>query len=67
MLLRRQFTPGFEDIFDHGVNSGWYDINDPIEKSVFSCPLFSCLTWFVIDWSSDGLQFRGSKLSLTHG
>ena len=40
MLLRRQFTPGFEDIFDRGVNNGWYDINDPIEKSVFLVPYF---------------------------
>ena len=39
MVLRCYFTPGFEDIFDHGVNNGWYDINDPVEKC-FSCPIF---------------------------
>lgn len=30
--LRRQFTPGFEDILDKGVNDGLYDVNNPLEK-----------------------------------
>ncbi|KAF5377829.1 hypothetical protein D9615_006831 [Tricholomella constricta] len=30
--LRRQFTPGFEKRLDEGLNNGWYDPNDPIEK-----------------------------------
>lgn len=30
--LRRQFTPGFEDKLDYGVNNGLYDPSDPLEK-----------------------------------
>jgi hypothetical protein len=30
--LRRQFTPGFEDILDFGVNNGLYKADDPLEK-----------------------------------
>jgi hypothetical protein len=31
-LLRRDFTPGFQNIFDDGINQGFYDVNDPLEK-----------------------------------
>lgn len=31
-LLRRQFSPGFENLFDHGINENLYDPGDPIEK-----------------------------------
>jgi len=31
-IFRRDFTPGFEDLFDHGVNSGWYDVSNALEK-----------------------------------
>lgn len=31
-LLRRDFTPGFQNIFDEGINHGLYDVNDPLEK-----------------------------------
>ena len=27
-----QLTPGFEDTFDFGVNSGFYTASDPLEK-----------------------------------
>ena len=30
--LRRQFTPGFEDILDFGVNNGLYEADNPLEK-----------------------------------
>lgn len=30
--MRRQFTPGFENILDTGVARGLYDINNPLEK-----------------------------------
>jgi hypothetical protein len=30
--LRRQFTPGFEDILDFGVNNNLYDVDDPLEQ-----------------------------------
>ena len=31
-VFRRDFSPGFEDILEHGINSGWYDVNDALEK-----------------------------------
>ena len=31
-LLHRDFTPGFQNIFDDGINQGFYDVNDPLEK-----------------------------------
>jgi hypothetical protein len=33
-VFRRDFAPGFEDILQDGVNRGWYNINDPLEKYV---------------------------------
>lgn len=30
--MRRQFTPGFESILDQGLNDGFYDPDDPLEK-----------------------------------
>jgi hypothetical protein len=35
-VFRRDFTPGFEDILDYGVNNGWYNINNTLEKYVTS-------------------------------
>ncbi|KAJ7827354.1 hypothetical protein B0H14DRAFT_2595352 [Mycena olivaceomarginata] len=40
--MRRQFTPGFENILDAGVARGLYDINNPLEKLVFR--------WLAIPW-----------------
>ncbi|KAF5377194.1 hypothetical protein D9615_006459 [Tricholomella constricta] len=40
--LRRQFTPGFEKRLDEGLNNGWYDPNNPIEKLLFR--------WLAIPW-----------------
>jgi hypothetical protein len=31
-VFRRDFSPGFEDILELGVNNGWYDANDNLEK-----------------------------------
>ena len=31
-IFRRDFSPGFEDVLEHGVNSGWYDVNNVTEK-----------------------------------
>ena len=31
-VLRRDFTPGLEQILDDGVNNGWYDADDPLES-----------------------------------
>jgi len=33
--FRAQWAPGFEDLFDLGVNSGFYTPSDPLEKYVF--------------------------------
>jgi hypothetical protein len=61
-IFRRDFTPGFEDILDHGVNSGWYNVEDPLEQ--LSPPNFqrqptdSRSTVL----SSGGSQYRGFKL-----
>ncbi|KAG6818632.1 hypothetical protein H0H93_003299 [Arthromyces matolae] len=40
--LRRQFTPGFENILDEGLNDGFYDPSDPLESLVFR--------WLAIPW-----------------
>jgi hypothetical protein len=32
--LRRRFTPGFETLLDHGVNEGWYDVGNTLQKCV---------------------------------
>jgi len=31
-IFRRDFVPGFEDILQNGVNNGWYDVNNILEK-----------------------------------
>jgi hypothetical protein len=31
-VFRRDFSPGFEDMLEQGVQSGWYDVNDALEK-----------------------------------
>jgi hypothetical protein len=33
-VFRRDFTPGFENLFDRGVNQGWYDADNSLEKYV---------------------------------
>jgi hypothetical protein len=38
--FRAQWTPGFEDLFDFGVNSGLYTASDALEKYVFSSSHF---------------------------
>lgn len=40
-VFRRDFAPGYEDLFESGVNQGWYDVSKPIEKYVL---LLSCDT-----------------------
>ncbi|KAJ7075212.1 hypothetical protein B0H15DRAFT_792147, partial [Mycena belliarum] len=40
--MRRQFTPGFENILDSGVARGLYNVNRPLEKLVFR--------WLAIPW-----------------
>lgn len=33
-VFRRDFSPGFETILEEGVNNGWYDVDDILEKYV---------------------------------
>ncbi|MDV2583784.1 hypothetical protein, partial [Alkalibacillus haloalkaliphilus] len=33
-ILHHDFAPGFEDIFEQGVQEGWYDVDNTLEKSV---------------------------------
>ncbi|KAJ7084177.1 hypothetical protein C8R43DRAFT_1051851 [Mycena crocata] len=40
--MRRQFSPGFENILEEGVAQGLYSINKPLEKLVFR--------WLAIPW-----------------
>ncbi|KAH7919661.1 hypothetical protein BV22DRAFT_1022606, partial [Leucogyrophana mollusca] len=40
--IRRHFTPGFEDILDHGVNEGLYVPDDPLHRLIF--------LWLAIPW-----------------
>ena len=40
-LLRHDWTPGFEDTLDEGVNQGWYKATDPLER--YSHPIFVLL------------------------
>ncbi|KAF8164944.1 hypothetical protein B0H34DRAFT_793384 [Crassisporium funariophilum] len=41
-IFRHDFAPGFEQLFDYGVNHGLYDVGDPLEKLVFR--------WLAIPW-----------------
>lgn len=51
-IFRRDFTPGFENIFESGVNQGLYDVDDPLEMLV-NLP---CL--WLYNWSLHRLVFR---------
>jgi hypothetical protein len=31
-VFRRDFSPGFEDLLEYGVQQGWYDVDDTLEK-----------------------------------
>jgi len=41
-VFRRDFSPGFEDMLELGVQNGWYDINDTLENLLFR--------WIAIPW-----------------
>jgi hypothetical protein len=30
-VFRSTWAPGFEDLFDHGVNQGWYDVRNTLQ------------------------------------
>jgi len=47
-VFRRDFAPGFEDLFESGVNQGWYDVDQPLENLVFR--------WLAIPWIQSELD-----------
>ncbi|KAJ8481657.1 hypothetical protein ONZ45_g15236 [Pleurotus djamor] len=53
--LRRRFTPGFEDILDHGVQEGWYDIGDTVHKLTFR--------WLFTPWLQVELDAYRSRIN----
>lgn len=63
-ILQWDFVPGFEDILQQGVDNGWYDINDVLEKWVTMLPVFH---YCFLGSSSTGLRFHGYRLRLTNG
>jgi hypothetical protein len=66
--FRAQWTPGFEDLFDFGVNSGLYTASDALEKYIRSIQvIFIPLILNLKVWSFAGLQFRGFRLRSTNG
>lgn len=34
-VFRGDFAPGYEDLFESGVNQGWYDVTKPIESTFY--------------------------------
>jgi hypothetical protein len=32
LVFHQDFMPGFETIFNEGVNNGWYNVDDPLEQ-----------------------------------
>ncbi|KAF8200101.1 hypothetical protein BJ912DRAFT_873378 [Pholiota molesta] len=47
-VFRRDFAPGYEDLFESGVNQGWYDVDKPLENLVFR--------WIAIPWIQSELD-----------
>ena len=66
--VRSQWTPGFEDLLDIGVNDGLYSPSDPLEKYPKFAPAICVSHIFLyIAWYSVGLQCHGYKLRSTNG
>ncbi|KAG1796277.1 uncharacterized protein HD556DRAFT_1431378 [Suillus plorans] len=55
--LRRRFTPGFESLLDHGVNSGWYDSGNTLQVMVFR--------WVFIPWLQQELDAYRDRVNNT--
>ncbi|KAH7906201.1 hypothetical protein BJ138DRAFT_1117789 [Hygrophoropsis aurantiaca] len=47
-VIRRHFTPGFENILDYGVNEGIYVPDDPLHRLVF--------LWLAIPWIQEEID-----------
>ncbi|KAG6370501.1 hypothetical protein JVT61DRAFT_11414 [Boletus reticuloceps] len=55
--LRRRFTPGFENLLDEGVNAGWYDFNNTLQRMVFR--------WLFILWLQQALDAYVDRVNNT--
>ncbi|KAL0945784.1 hypothetical protein HGRIS_012072 [Hohenbuehelia grisea] len=47
-VLRRDFTIGFELLFEEGVQKGWYDVDVPLENLIFR--------WLAVPWMQKELD-----------
>ncbi|KAJ7265657.1 hypothetical protein C8J57DRAFT_1620708 [Mycena rebaudengoi] len=56
-MLRRQWTPGFETLLDFGINTGLYNLDDPLEKLVFR--------WLAIPWLQMELDSWAARFNST--
>jgi hypothetical protein len=68
-VFRRDFAPGYEDLFESGVNAGYYNVDDVLEKwvSYHEKDYSHFLKKISSVWSFVGLPFHGSKVNLTSG
>ncbi|KAG2134218.1 hypothetical protein BD769DRAFT_1385810 [Suillus cothurnatus] len=55
--LRRRFTPGFETYLDHGVESGWYDFDNTLQRLIFR--------WVFIPWLQRELDGYKDRINNT--
>ncbi|KAG1730995.1 hypothetical protein EDB19DRAFT_1912657 [Suillus lakei] len=53
--LWRRFTPGFESLLDHGVNTGWYNTNNTVQVLVFH--------WVFIPWLQQELNAYRDRIN----
>ncbi|KAF9058918.1 hypothetical protein BDP27DRAFT_1186897, partial [Rhodocollybia butyracea] len=47
-IFRRDFAPGFENLFQEGVVQGWYDVGNPLQLLTFR--------WITIPWLQEHLD-----------
>ncbi len=65
--FRAQWAPSFEDLFEFGVNSGFYTWSDPLEKYVdYWVIIYSTPLIFQV-WFFGGLPFHGFRLRSISG
>ncbi|KIK74604.1 hypothetical protein PAXRUDRAFT_95637, partial [Paxillus rubicundulus Ve08.2h10] len=55
--LRCRFTPGFENLLDLGVNSGFYDTNNTLQVMVFH--------WVFMPWLQQELDAYRDRVNNT--
>ncbi|CAK5264132.1 unnamed protein product [Mycena citricolor] len=56
-MMRRRFTPGFEDILDTGVDNGWYDPGIVLKSLIFR--------WVFIPWLQAELEAYQKRVNMT--